>query len=197
MEGICHGSGVSQDPDKGAPTYFRYPVDKSGTGQGTHPGSSYAILYSLQRVGGRFCDFASYTDSEVLIATDDIMEWIESILVEIKGTQRTLFDIEYSKIEMNLESMVVTTTSRTTNLARTTTKFEDVWGNKPLFMQSINASQNFKLKLDQKYRSRIVTKPPLMFFENYDLFDDQDNSSSARSVTSIFMFFMLMLTKNF
>ena len=132
-----------------------------------------------------------------MIATDDIMEWIESILVEIKGTQRTLFDIEYSKIEMNLESMVVTTTSRTTNLARTTTKFEDVWGNKPLFMNAINGSQNFKLKLDQKYRSRIVTKPPLMFFENYDLFDDQENSSSARSVTSFHMFFMLMLTRNF
>lgn len=204
LEGICHGSGVLSDPDKGAPTYFRYPVDKSGTGQGTHPGSSYAILYSLQKVGGRFCDFKTYTDTEVLVATDDIMEWIEAIVVEIEGTQRTLFDIEYSKIEMNLDSMIVTTTSRTTNLARTTTKFEDVWANKGLFKntleETIGKYPNFRVKMDRNLRSKIVTKPPLMFFENYDLFDKDNVESDASSLSYVILhisFIIQMLTMNF
>ena len=157
-------------------------MDSTGTGQGTHPGSSYAILYSLQKVGGRFCDFKSYTDTEVLIATDDVMEWIEEVIMEIRGTERTLFDIEYSKIEMNLQSMIVTTTSRTTNLAKTTTKFEDVWANKGLFKATLNetlAKYGYKVDFPRQLRSKIVTKPPLMFFENYDLFESLDSGGTA------------------
>ena len=180
-------------------------MDKSGTGQGTHPGSSHAILYSLQKVGGRFCDFKAYTDTEVLVATDDIMEWIEAIVVEIEGTQRTLFDIEYSKIEMNLDSMVVTTTSRTTNLARTTTRFEDVWANRGPFKntlkETIERYPYFKAKMDRKLRSKIVTKPPLMFFENYDLFDSVESDASSQQPKNYVIlhisFIIQMLTMNF
>ena len=65
MEGICHGSGVTSDLDKGAPTYFRYDIEKANSGQSVSPGSAHAVLYSLQRTGGRFCDFKTYTDTEV------------------------------------------------------------------------------------------------------------------------------------
>ena len=67
MEGICHGSGVTSDLDKGAPTYFRYDIEKANSGQSVSPGSAHAVLYSLQRTGGRFCDFKTYTDTEVCI----------------------------------------------------------------------------------------------------------------------------------
>ena len=197
LEGICHGSGVQSDPDKGAPTYFRYPVDSTGTGQGTHPGSSYAILYSLQKVGGRFCDFKFYTDTEVLIATDDVMEWIEEVVMEIKGTERTLFDIEYSKIEMNLQSMIVTTTSRTTNLAITTTRFEDVWANKGLFKATLNETlkkYGFKVDFPRQLRSKIVTKPPLMYFENYDLFENLDSAGDRLNFIQILHISACILT---
>ena len=65
LEGTCHGSGVDTDLDKGAPTYFRYDVEKTSSGQAMSPGSAHAVLYSLQKIGGRFCDFKTYTDTEV------------------------------------------------------------------------------------------------------------------------------------
>ena len=66
MEGTCHGAGDNLDYDHGAPTYFRHPVEQSG-GQNIHPGSAHAVLYSLQRITGRSCDFQTYTDTEVKI----------------------------------------------------------------------------------------------------------------------------------
>ena len=46
----------------------------------------------------------------------DVMEWIETILMEINGTRQSPFDIEYSKVSLNPDSMKITTTTRTTNL---------------------------------------------------------------------------------
>ena len=69
MEGACHGAGVMNDYDKGAPTYFRFPIEKAEHGQGAYPGTAYAVLYSLQRTTGRFCDFKTYTDTEVKMYT--------------------------------------------------------------------------------------------------------------------------------
>ncbi len=118
LEGTCHGSGLSTDYDKGAPTYFRYPIETSGGGQANHPGTAYAVLYSLQRTTGRFCDFKTYTDTEVLIAMSDVMEWIEAVTMEIDGTRQSVFDIEYNKVSLDFDSLRVTTTSRTTELLK-------------------------------------------------------------------------------
>jgi hypothetical protein len=49
---------------------------------------------------------------------DDVMEWIETVLMEVDGTKQSPFDIVYSKVFMNLEDMKVTTTTRTTDLIR-------------------------------------------------------------------------------
>ena len=141
MEGTCHGSGVDTDLDKGAPTYFRYDVEKTSSGQAMSPGSAHAVLYSLQKIGGRFCDFKTYTDTEVwffspiisvansismilnwtpcmqvLIAMDDVMEWIETVLMEVDGVRGSEYDISFSKVFLNLDRTKITTTTRTTNL---------------------------------------------------------------------------------
>ena len=36
-------------------------------GQSREPGTSYAVLYSLQRMVGRKCDFKTYADTEVIL----------------------------------------------------------------------------------------------------------------------------------
>lgn len=118
LEGTCHGPGTPSDYDKGAPTYFRYPIETSGGGQHSHPGTAYAVLYSLQRNAGKFCDFKSYTDTEVLVAMTDVMEWIEVVSMEINGTKQSIFDIEYSKVALDLQAMRVTTTQQTTELLK-------------------------------------------------------------------------------
>ena len=55
---------------------------------------------------------------KVLIATKDIMEWIEAVLMEVNGTKHSVFDIEYTKIPMDFEFLDVTTTRRTTDLVK-------------------------------------------------------------------------------
>ena len=62
--------GWLTDPitNQGAPTYFRYDIEKARSGQSVSPGSAHAVLYSLQRTGGRFCDFKTYTDTEVRLS---------------------------------------------------------------------------------------------------------------------------------
>ena len=37
----------------------------SSQGQSREPGTSFAVLYSLQRMVGRTCQFETYTDTEV------------------------------------------------------------------------------------------------------------------------------------
>ena len=171
MEGTCHGPGKIEDFDKGAPTYFRYLIDKTGTGQDSHPGSAHAVLYSLQKIEGRFCDFKTYTDTEVLVAMTDVMEWIETVLNEIDGTRRSPYDTQYSKIDLNFESMKITTTSRTTALVKTTTDFQQVWGNYfnySTIEETEKANPGFKFYFGR--RSKIVkTKPPIIYLENYDM----------------------------
>lgn len=110
------------DLDKGSPTYFRYPIEKSSNGQDASPGTAYAVLYSLQKIGGRFCDFKTYTDTEVLVAMDDVMDWITTVIMEINGTKGTPYDVDYTKVNLNMESMIVTTTTRTTNLDKVNRK---------------------------------------------------------------------------
>ena len=48
----------------------------------------------------------------------DVMEWIETVLMEIKGTKQSIFDIEYSKVNLELDSVKITTTTRTTDLVK-------------------------------------------------------------------------------
>ena len=79
LEGTCHRARATCDRDNGAPTYFRYTVQKMSTGQDKEPGNAYMVLYSLQRVTGRSCDFKTYVDTEVLIVTNDVMEWIHRL----------------------------------------------------------------------------------------------------------------------
>ena len=50
----------------------------------------------------------------------DVMEWIETVLMEINGTKQSPFDIEYSKINLDLDAEKITTTTRTTNLVKVT-----------------------------------------------------------------------------
>ena len=35
------------------------------SGQDQYPGNAYAVLYSLQKMSGRFCDFKTFRDTEV------------------------------------------------------------------------------------------------------------------------------------
>ena len=46
------------------------------------------------------------------------MEWIETVLMEVNGTKQSPFDIEYSKVNLDFDSMKITTTSRTTDLVK-------------------------------------------------------------------------------
>ena len=48
----------------------------------------------------------------------DVMEWIETVLMEINGTKQSPFDIEYSKINLDLDAEKITTTTRTTDLVK-------------------------------------------------------------------------------
>jgi len=43
----------------------RYPIKTTSTGQNEEPGNAYAVLYSLQQISGRRCDFKTYSDTEV------------------------------------------------------------------------------------------------------------------------------------
>ena len=51
----------------------------------------------------------------------DVMEWIETVLMEVKGTKQSPFDIEFSKVNLDLDAMKVTTTTRTTDLVKVIT----------------------------------------------------------------------------
>ena len=55
---------------------------------------------------------------QVLVATTDVMEWIETVLMEVNGTKQSPFDIEYSKVNLDLDYMKITTTTRTTDLVK-------------------------------------------------------------------------------
>ena len=46
---------------------IRHPIQKMSTGQDEIPGMAHAVLYSLQRMTGRSCDFQQYVDTEVLM----------------------------------------------------------------------------------------------------------------------------------
>ena len=46
------------------------------------------------------------------------MEWIETVLMEVNGTKQSPFDIEYSKVNLDLDYMKITTTTRTTDLVK-------------------------------------------------------------------------------
>ncbi len=46
---------------------------------------------------------------------DDVMQWIEKVTMEL-DRMSVYYDINYSKIFMDLEEMKVTTTSRSTKL---------------------------------------------------------------------------------
>ena len=50
------------------------------------------------------------------------MEWIETVLMEVNGTKQSPFDIEYSKVNLDLDSMKITTTSMTTDLVKVSAK---------------------------------------------------------------------------
>ena len=53
---------------------------------------------------------------QVLIAMDDVMEWIETVLMEVDGVRGSEYDIRFSKVFLNLDRTKITTTTRTTNL---------------------------------------------------------------------------------
>ena len=53
---------------------------------------------------------------QVLIAMDDVMEWIETVLMEVDGVRGSEYDISFSKVFLNLDRTKITTTTRTTNL---------------------------------------------------------------------------------
>ena len=53
---------------------------------------------------------------QVLIAMDDVMEWIETVLMEVDGVRGSEYDVSFSKVFLNLDRTKITTTTRTTNL---------------------------------------------------------------------------------
>ena len=53
-------------------------------GQSREPGTSYAVLYSLQRMVGRKCDFRTYADTEVMYVEDN-QRLLSTIKANIKG----------------------------------------------------------------------------------------------------------------
>ena len=137
------------------------------------------------------------------------MEWIETVLMEVNGTKQSPFDIEYSKVNLDLDSMKITTTTRTTDLVKvsdfrnwkrryfvwfiflqifqTTTLFSEVWANRGLFKSTLNetlrAYPNFKF---YDTNEKIITKPPLYYFENYD-FSDVSSATTIFQHSLIFM----------
>ena len=70
---------------------------------------------------------------------------------------------------------------------QTTTKFSEVWANRGLFKSTLNetlrAYPNFKF---YDRNEKVITKPPLYYFENYDF-------SEASSATSLFQHSLIFL----
>ena len=119
------------------------------------------------------------------------MQWIEKVTMEL-DRMSVYYDINYSKIFMDLEEMKVTTTSRSTKLIevvqffffflfknfqieiffQSTTKFKDVWANKYFFddtlKQTLEKYPNFSYEYNGP-RNKIPTKPNLIYLENYDI----------------------------
>nr|XP_040570486.1 uncharacterized protein LOC121119763 isoform X2 [Lepeophtheirus salmonis] len=87
LRGFCHGHGDhAYEKDIGAPTYFKRRKSVGEAGQNIEPGISIAVLYSLQKANGKYCeDYRYYTDQEVLIARKDI------IVLSISGVVSSFF----------------------------------------------------------------------------------------------------------
>ncbi|TRY63452.1 hypothetical protein TCAL_05764, partial [Tigriopus californicus] len=197
LEGVCHGAGGEDDYDNGSPTYFRYPIQETWTGQDQEPGNSYAVLYSLQGMTGRFCNFEEYYDTEVLVAHSEVMGWINEVIGEVEGF-RKFYDPAISEINMDLKQLEITTTASTTRLAKTTTDFAKAWGNsEPFVHYKDRLGTDQYLPPDfQPYWPRnqlIQTKPPLIYFENYVL-DDWDRNSGHFKSCNIGVYLVAILT---
>ena len=60
---------------------------------------------------------------QVLIAMDDVMQWIETVLMEVNGIRGSEYDISFSKVFLNLDRIKITTTIRTTVLQTVSSNF--------------------------------------------------------------------------
>ena len=60
---------------------------------------------------------------QVLIAMDDVMQWIETVLMEVDGIRGSEYDISFSKVFLNLDRIKITTTIRTTVLQTVSSDF--------------------------------------------------------------------------
>ncbi len=76
---------------------------------------------------------------------------------------------------------------------QTTTKFEEIWAGKGLFKGSINetemANPGFQFFYNFRKNKRLMTKPPIIFIENYDF--SSPLISAGHSVNLNQLFFLL------
>ena len=54
---------------------------------------------------------------------DDVMQWIETVLMEVDGIRGSEYDISFSKVFLNLDRIKITTTIRTTVLQTVSSDF--------------------------------------------------------------------------
>ena len=70
---------------------------------------------SISRHVAQKGSFIVANSKKVLIAVDDVMEWIDLVVSEIEGMNST-YDLMDYRVFMDLERLKITTTTRTTNL---------------------------------------------------------------------------------
>ena len=88
------------------------------------------------------------------------MEWIETVLMEVNGTKQSPFDIEYSKVNLDLDSMIVTTTTRTTDLV----KVSDLRNWKQKQCPSTTSNKDRQLFCQKSLQKFSLMKPKEMVF---------------------------------
>lgn len=78
---------------------------------------------------------------------------------------------------------------------QTTTKFSEIWAGKGRFKQTASetelANPGFKLYYDYKNNRRLVSKPPIVFIENYDWSDTDSSAAGIIIATGLAVFVCL------
>ena len=155
------------------------------TGQDAEPGAALAVLYSLQGMIGRTCDFLSYTDKEILIAHKDVLEWINHVIGELPKWDE-YYPRDTYQVRINLGKEHHRPSVRTTTIASTTTDFYKEWGDKfggaKTRQEAIDKNGLAKDFFDSSKKLPVAYEyqPPLVLIEQYGVKPLVDGSEEVK-----------------
>ncbi|CAB4066819.1 unnamed protein product [Lepeophtheirus salmonis] len=167
--GFCHGHGDHVYEKRHRSTHIfqtKKECRRSWT-KNIEPGISIAVLYSLQKANGKYCeDYRYYTDQEVLIARKDIIEWMTESIERLPDWN-VYYSTKANSVPIYQSFEEKSTTSWTTTSYPPTTTDNDFWTFDPYlytYTPNITPIQSF------------ITTPPMIFIENYpELTEDDPN----------------------